>query len=300
MNDKKDQYAMQDPTKQYPMMDFPEQTQPEPGLDSKLDPRADHGETSYHGTGRLQGRKALITGADSGIGRAVAIAYAREGADVVITYLPGEETDAQDTMRFMKEAGHGVYGLAGDLTSEDFCKELVGFAADKMGSIDILVNNAGKQLYTPNIEDLSTDQLISTYTVNVFAMFWLSKAVLQYMPAGGAIINTASIQAYQPSPGLLDYAGTKAAIVNFTHGLGIQLAPRGIRVNAVAPGPIWTPLQPSYGQPQEKIKTFGQKTPLGRAGQPAECAPLYVFLASQESSYVIGEVMGVTGGQHLP
>ena len=248
----------------------------------------------------MQGRKALITGADSGIGRAVAIAYAREGADVVITYLPSEETDAQDTMRFMKEAGHGVYGLAGDLTLEDFCKELVGFAADKMGSIDILVNNAGKQLYTPNIEDLSTDQLISTYTVNVFAMFWLSKAVLQYMPAGGAIINTASIQAYQPSPGLLDYAGTKAAIVNFTHGLGIQLAPRGIRVNAVAPGPIWSPLQPSYGQPQEKIKTFGQKTPLGRAGQPAECAPLYVFLASQESSYVIGEVMGVTGGQHLP
>lgn len=295
----KDQYAMQDPTKQYPMMDIPEQTQPEPGLDSKLDPRADHGEKSYRGTGRLQGRKAVITGADSGIGRAVAIAYAREGADVVITYLPNEDTDARDTMAIMKEAGNNVYGLAGDLTSEDFCKELINFAAEKMGSIDILVNNAGKQIYVPNIEDMSTEQLISTYTVNIFAMFWLSKAVLAHMPAGGTIINTASIQAYQPSPGLLDYASTKAAIVNFTHGLGIQLAPRGIRVNAVAPGPIWTPLQPSYGQPQEKIKTFGQKTPLGRAGQPAECAPAYVFLASQESSYTTAEVIGVTGGQHL-
>lgn len=295
-----DQHAMQDPTKQYPMMEIPEQIQPEPGLDSKLDPRADHGETTYRGSGRLTGRKAIITGADSGIGRAVAIAYAREGADVVITYLPSEETDAQDTMRIMKEAGHDAYGLAGDLTSEKFCQELVDFAAEKMQSIDILVNNAGKQVYVPNIEDLSTDQFVSTFTVNIFAMFWLSKAVLAHMPAGGVIINTASIQAYQPSPGLLDYASTKAAIVNFTHGLGIQLAPRGIRVNAVAPGPIWTPLQPSYGQPQEKIKTFGQKTPIGRPGQPAECAPAYVFLASQESSYTTGEVIGVTGGQHLP
>lgn len=298
--DGKDQYEMQDPTKQYPADDFPMQTQPEPGLDSKLDPRADHGEKSYRGTGRLKGRKAVITGADSGIGRAVAIAYAREGADVVITYLPSEETDAQDTMRIMKEAGYEVYGLAGDLSSEDFCKELINFAANKMGSIDILVNNAGKQIYVENIQDITTEQLTSTYAVNIFAMFWLSKAVLAHMPAGGVIINTTSIQAYQPSPGLLDYASTKAAIANFTHGLGIQLAPKGIRVNAVAPGPIWTPLQPSYGQPQEKIKTFGQKTPLGRAGQPAECAPVYVFLASQESSYITAEVIGVTGGQHLP
>lgn len=296
----KDQYEMQDPTKQYPADDFPMQTQPEPGLDSKLDPRADHGEKSYRGTGRLKGRKAVITGADSGIGRAVAIAYAREGADVVITYLPSEETDARDTMQIMKEVGHEVYGLAGDLSSEDFCKELINFAANKMGSIDILVNNAGKQIYVESIEDITTEQLTSTYAVNIFAMFWLSKAVLAHMPAGGVIINTTSIQAYQPSPGLLDYASTKAAIANFTHGLGIQLAPKGIRVNAVAPGPIWTPLQPSYGQPQEKIKTFGQKTPLGRAGQPAECAPVYVFLASQESSYITAEVIGVTGGQHLP
>jgi hypothetical protein len=218
----------------------------------------------------------------------------------VITYLPSEETDAKDAMRIMKEAGHNVYGLAGDLTSEDFCKELISFGADKMGSIDILVNNAGKQVYVPNIEDLSTDQLVSTFTVNIFAMFWLSKEVLAHMPPGGTIINTASIQAYQPSPGLLDYASTKAAIVNFTHGLGKQLAPRGIRVNAVAPGPIWTPLQPSHGQPQEKLVQFGQNTPMGRPGQPAECAPAYVFLASQESSYTTGEVIGVTGGQHLP
>lgn len=296
----KDQYVMQDPTKQYPADDFPEQIQPEPGLDSKLDPRADHGEKTYRGTGRLKGRKAVITGADSGIGRAVAIAYAREGADVVITYLPSEETDAQDAISIMKEAGGNAYGLAGDLSSEDFCNELISFAVEKMGSIDILVNNAGKQIYVENIEDISTEQLTSTFAVNVFAMFWLSKAILAHMPAGGVIINTTSIQAYQPSPGLLDYASTKAAIANFTHGLGIQLAPKGIRVNAVAPGPIWTPLQPSYGQPQEKIKTFGQKTPLGRAGQPAECAPAYVFLATQESSYITGEVIGVTGGQHLP
>lgn len=295
-----DQYAMQDPTKQYPVLDIPEQTQPEPGLDAKLQPAADHGQKTYRGTGRLQGRKALITGGDSGIGRAVAIAYAREGADVVISHLPAEEEDAQETIRIMKEAGHKALGLAGDISSEDFCKELIGYAAKELGSIDILVNNAGKQIFVPDINDLSTEQLTQTYAVNIFAMFWLSKAVLQHMPAGGAIINTASIQAYQPSPGLLDYASTKAAIVNFTHGLGGQLAPKGIRVNAVAPGPIWTPLQPSYGQPQEKLVKFGQNTPMGRPGQPAECAPAYVFLASQESSYITGEVIGVTGGHHLP
>lgn len=296
----KDQYAIQDPTKQYPVLDIPEQTQPEPGLDVELQPKADHGQDTYRGSGRLQGRKALITGGDSGIGRAVAIAYAREGADVVINYLPAEEEDAQETIRIMKEAGHTALGLAGDISSEDFCKELIGYAAKELGSIDILVNNAGKQIFIPDINDLSTEQLTQTYAVNIFAMFWLSKAVLQYMPAGGTIINTASIQAYQPSPGLLDYASTKAAIVNFTHGLGGQLAPKGIRVNAVAPGPIWTPLQPSYGQPQEKLVKFGQNTPMGRPGQPAECAPAYVFLASQESSYITGEVIGVTGGHHLP
>lgn len=297
---KTDQYTMQDPTKQYPVMDIPEQTQPEPGLDAKLEPKADHGEQTYRGTGRLQGRKALITGGDSGIGRAVAIAYAREGADVVINYLPSEEEDASETLRIMKEAGGQAFGLAGDISSEDFCKELVDYTVEQLGSIDVLVNNAGKQVYVPDIADLSTEQLEKTYATNIFAMFWLTKAALGHMPAGGSIINTASIQAYQPSPGLLDYASTKAAIVAFTHGLGAQLAEKGVRVNAVAPGPIWTPLQPSHGQPQEKITSFGQNTPMGRPGQPAECAPAYVFLASQESSYITSEVIGVTGGHHLP
>jgi NAD(P)-dependent dehydrogenase (short-subunit alcohol dehydrogenase family) len=299
MNDK-DQFVMQDPVKQYPVMDIPEQSQPEPGLDAELQPKADHGEASYRGTGRLQGRKALITGGDSGIGRAVAIAYAREGADVVINYLPSEEADAQETLRIMKEAGHTAVGLAGDISSEEFCEELIGYTVKELGGIDILVNNAGKQVYVPDIKHLSTEQLEKTYATNIFAMFWLSKGALEYMPAGATIINTASIQAYQPSPGLLDYASTKAAIVAFTHGLGGQLAAKGIRVNAVAPGPIWTPLQPSHGQPQEKLVKFGRNTPMGRPGQPAECAPAYVFLASQESSYITGEVIGVTGGHHLP
>lgn len=296
----KDQYEMQDPTEQYPVMDIPEQQQPEPGLDAKLKPKADHGQSTYKGLGRLKGRKALITGADSGIGRAVAIAFAREGADVALNYLPGEETDAQETARLCKEAGSKVATLPGDISSEDFCNELVEKAAQALGSIDILVNNAGKQVFVDSLEDLKSEQLENTFATNVFAMFWITKAALAHMPAGSSIINTTSIQAYQPSPGLLDYASTKAAIVAFTHGLAKQLGPKGIRVNAVAPGPIWTPLQPSHGQPMEKLVKFGQNTPLGRAGQPAELAPMYVFLASQESSFVTGEVMGVTGGNHLP
>lgn len=291
---------MQDPTKQYPVMDIPEQRQPEPGLDAKLRPKADHGQDSYEGHGRLKGRKALITGSDSGIGRAVAIAFAREGADIVLNYLPEEEEDAQETVRICERAGGTVAAFPGDISSEAFCKELVASTADALGTIDILINNAGKQIYVDSLEDLKTDQLEKTFATNVFALFWITKAALAHMPAGASIINTASIQAYQPSPGLLDYASTKAAIVAFTHGLAKQLGPKGIRVNAVAPGPIWTPLQPSYGQPMEKLTKFGQDTPLGRAGQPAELAPVYVFLASQESSYVTGEVMGVTGGNHLP
>jgi len=296
----KNQYEMQDPTKQYPVMDIPEQRQPEPGLDAKLRPKADHGQDSYEGHGRLKGRKALITGSDSGIGRAVAIAFAREGADIVLNYLPEEEEDAQETVRICERAGGTVAAFPGDISSEAFCKELVASTADALGTIDILINNAGKQIYVDSLEDLKTDQLEKTFATNVFALFWITKAALAHMPAGASIINTASIQAYQPSPGLLDYASTKAAIVAFTHGLAKQLGPKGIRVNAVAPGPIWTPLQPSYGQPMEKLTKFGQDTPLGRAGQPAELAPVYVFLASQESSYVTGEVMGVTGGNHLP
>jgi NAD(P)-dependent dehydrogenase (short-subunit alcohol dehydrogenase family) len=295
-----DQYMMQDPHTQYPKLDIPEQTQPEPGLDAKLQPKADHGEQTYRDSDRLKGRRALITGGDSGIGRAVAVAFAREGADVAINYLPSEEEDAQEVIKQIEASGRKAVAIPGDISDETFCQHLAQRAAEELGPIDILVNNAGKQVYVENIEDLPTEQLEKTFATNIFAMFWLTKAVLKRMPAGGSIINTASIQAYQPSPGLLDYACTKAAIVAFTHGLGGQLAQKGIRVNAVAPGPIWTPLQPSHGQPQEKIIKFGQATPLGRPGQPAELAPAYVFLASQESSYITAEVIGVTGGQHLP
>lgn len=294
------QHEMQDPTKQYPVLDIPPKTQPEPGLDAVLEPQADHGEKTYQGAGRLKGRKALITGGDSGIGRAVAIAYAREGASVVLSYLPAEEIDAKETMRLCQEAGGNVARYPGDISSEEFCYDLVEKASATLEGIDILVNNAGKQVYVESIEELATEQLKKTFETNIYAMFWLSKAVLKHMPKGGCIINTASIQAYQPSPGLLDYAATKAAIVAFTHGLAKQSAPKGIRVNAVAPGPIWTPLQPSYGQPVEKLTKFGRNTPLGRPGQPAEVAPTFVFLASQESSYITGEVIGVTGGHHLP
>jgi NAD(P)-dependent dehydrogenase (short-subunit alcohol dehydrogenase family) len=296
----KDQYQMQDPKEQYPVLNIPPKKQPEPGLDAELEPQADHGQETYKGLGRLKGRKALITGADSGIGRAVAIAYAREGADVALCYLPEEEIDAKETARLCEEAGQKAILLPGDISSEEFCKELVEEATKALDGINILVNNAGKQVYIESIEDLSTDQLRKTFETNIFSMFWLVKAALKHMPKGSAIINTASIQAYQPSEGLLDYASTKAAIVAFTHGLGKQLAPKGIRVNAVAPGPIWTPLQPSYGQPTEKLVKFGQNSPFGRPGQPAEVAPAFVFLASQESSYITGEVIGVTGGHHLP
>jgi NAD(P)-dependent dehydrogenase (short-subunit alcohol dehydrogenase family) len=295
-----DQHTMQDPVKQYPVMDIPEQRQNEPGLDAKLEPKADHGEKSYTGSGKLKGRKALITGGDSGIGRAVAIAYAREGADIAINYLPAEEEDAKETVRLIEEAGRKAVAIAGDISQEEFCKELVETVAKEFGSIEILVNNAGRQLSIESIDKLTTEQFTGTFATNVFGMFWITKATLEHMPKGGSIINTTSIQAYQPSEDLIDYAATKGAITNFTHGLGKQLAPKGIRVNAVAPGPIWTPLQPSYGQPMEKLTSFGQQAPLGRAGQPAELAPAYVFLASQESSYMVGEVIGVTGGQHLP
>lgn len=292
-----DQYTMQDPRQQYPKMDIPPQTQPEPGLDAKLQPKADHGAETYRGSGRLKGRKALITGGDSGIGRAVAIAFAREGADVTINYLPSEEEDAKNVVQEAGDSGQKITLCPGDISSEEFCNELVKSAVDAMGSIDILVNNAGKQVYVPDIEQLSTDQLVKTFQTNIFAMFWIVKAALPHMPAGSSIINTTSIQAFQPSPGLLDYASTKGAIMTFTMGLSQQLAPKGIRVNGVAPGPVWTPLQPSHGQPEQKLTQFGTSTPLGRAAQPAELASAYVFLASQESSYVVGEILGVTGGE---
>ncbi len=296
----KDQYAMQDPTKQYTKKDFPMQVQDEPGLTKDMQPKPDHGEETYQGLGRLKGRKALVTGADSGIGRATAIAFAREGADIVMNYLPEEEEDAKEVILLIEMAGQKAVACPGDISDESFCQKLVDTAVKELGSIDILANIAGKQVSKGSIGEISDDQFDQTFKTNVYALFWLCKFALPHMPAGSSIINTASIQSYQPSPELLDYATTKAAIIAFTKSLAKQVADKGIRVNAVAPGPVWTPLQPSHGQPEEDIPEFGQKTPLGRAGQPAEVAPAYVFLASQESSYITAEVIGVTGGQHLP
>ena len=300
MNDN-DQYTLQDPRQQYPQPNINEnQSQSEPGLNAKMQPPADHGEQTYRGSGRLKGRKALITGGDSGIGRAVAIAYAREGADVAISYLPEDEKDAQEVVKVLEATRQKVVCIPGDISNESFCKELVRTAVRQLDGLDILVNNAGKQVFVDELEDLSSEQFQKTFATNVFGMFWISKAAAPHMPAGATIINTTSIQSYQPSPGLLDYASTKGAITAFTKSLAKMLIEKGIRVNAVAPGPIWTPLQPSHGQPSEKLAEFGTNTPLGRAGQPAELAPAYVYLASQESSYVTAEVIGVTGGQHLP
>ncbi len=296
----KNQYAMQDPRTQYPQPKFSEQPQSAPGLSKDMDPKPDHGEDSYRGFGRLAGRKALITGADSGIGRAVAIAFAREGADIVLSYLQSEEADAREVVALIEKEGRRAVCVPGDIGSEPFCHALIERTVTELGGIDILVNNAGKQTAVKSIADLTTDQFEATLRTNIMAMFWLCKFAVPHMPPGAAIINSTSIQGYQPSPMLLDYACTKAAIANFTHSLAKQLAEKGIRVNGVAPGPVWTPLQPSGGQPQEKIPDLGSAVPLGRPGQPAELAPVYVLLASQESSYVTGEIYGVTGGNHLP
>lgn len=290
------QYTMQNPLTQYPQPEFPKQPQNPPGLAQDMQPRPDHGETSYKGFGRLAGRKALITGADSGIGRATAIAYAREGADILLNYLPEEEADAKEVVQLIEAEGRKAVCVPGDLKSEAFCNELIGKAKDALGGLDILVNVAGKQTAVEDIANLTTDQFDATYKTNVYALFWLCKAAIPHMPAGAAIINTTSIQAVQPSETLLDYAPTKAAITAFTKALAKQVISKGIRVNAVAPGPFWTPLQPSGGQPQEKIPSFGSETVFKRPGQPAELAPIYVILASQESSYVTGEVYGATGG----
>lgn len=292
-----DQYTFQDPRAQYPQPDIPaDQKQPEPGLDTRMEPLADHGEETYRGTGRLAGRKALITGADSGIGRAVAIAFAREGADVVLSYLPVEQDDMDEVLALLNETGQRIVALPGDISNEPFCRELIDATIRELGGLDLLVNNAGKQVYVPDIADLPTQQIEKTFAVNVFATMWLSKHALPHLPPGSSIINTTSIQAYHPSPGLLDYAATKAAIVNFTKGLASQAAEKGVRVNAVAPGPVWTPLQPSHGQPPEKLAHFGEDTLWKRTAQPAELAPTYVYLASQESAFVTSEVIGVTGG----
>ncbi len=296
----KTQFEMQNPLTQYPQPKFPEQEQPAPGLAQDMDPKPDHGEESYQGFGRLKGRKALITGGDSGIGRATAIAFAREGADIVLNYLPSEEKDADEVAALVKEAGRKGVKLPGDISNEDFCLQLVAETVKELGGLDIVVNVAGKQHAIENIEDLTTEQFDQTFKTNVYAMFWICKAAIPHLPPGATIVNTASIQAYQPSPLLLDYASTKAAIVAFTKALAKQVISKGIRVNAVAPGPVWTPLQTSGGQPPEKAPEIGAKVPMKRPGQPAELAPIYVLLASQESSYVTGEVYGVTGGNPLP
>ncbi|QQS02228.1 MAG: SDR family oxidoreductase [Austwickia sp.] len=295
-----DQLVMQDPVKRYPKITPPEEALPGTGLDSEMTPKADLGEKSYRGTGRLVGRKALITGGDSGIGAATAIAFAREGADVVITYLEQEESDAQDVAEVIRAEGRTVVTVAGDLRDKGFAKTLVDTTIKELGGLDILVNNGGKQVAVESFDDIDDEQLEATYDVNILAMFRLVRAALPHLQPGATIINTTSIQAYQPSPTLIDYASTKAAINNFTKGLAEALAEKGIRVNAVAPGPIWTPLQPSGGQLPEDLPKFGHKTALGRAGQPTELAPAYVFLASPESSYVVGATIHVNGGMPTP
>lgn len=294
------QLSLDNPVTRHPKISPPKQDQPEPGLDAKLEPTADHGETSYVGTGRLKGRKALITGGDSGIGAAVAIAFAREGADVAIAYLPAEAEDAAKIISLIEAEGRLGIGLPGDLLDEDYRNSLADMVAEKLGGLDILVNNAGKQIAIEKLEDLSDKQVMETFQINILAMYTITRAALKHLPDGASIINTTSVQAYDPSPTLLDYASTKAAINAFTKGLAVQLAPRGIRVNGVAPGPIWTPLQVSDGQPKDKLPKFGHNVPLGRAGQPVELAPAYVFLASAESSYVVGETLNVNGGKSTP
>ncbi|WP_245864707.1 SDR family oxidoreductase [Paenibacillus donghaensis] len=292
---------MQDPTKQYRKAgpDF-EQQQPPPGIEQKMTPKPDAGQETYVGTGRLAGRKAIVTGADSGIGRAVAIAYAREGADVVLAYLPEEQKDAQEVVKLVQEAGRKAIAMPGDLKDENYCEQLVAAAVEQLGGVDILANIAGMQQFVPEIAELTTEQFDDTFKTNVYSLFWLCKAAVKQMKPGSAIINTSSIQAYQPSPILLDYATTKAAINTFSKSLAQQVASKGICVNVVAPGPVWTPLQISGGQPQDVLKEFGAKTPLGRPGQPAEMAPAYVFLASQESSYISGETLNANGGMPTP
>ncbi len=280
----------------FPAPPFPHQKQPFPGLAGKMQPRPDHGEESYQGSGRLNGKRVLITGGDSGIGRAVAIAYAREGADVAINYLPDEEEDAREVVALIKQAGRQAVALPGDIRDESFCQQLANQAAESLGGLDILVNNAGRQQFCESIENLTTEAFDATFKTNVYALFWITKAAIPHLQTGSVIINTSSVQAYEPSEILLDYAQTKAAIVAFTKSLAKQLASKGIRVNAVAPGPYWTALQCCGGQPQEKIEQFGANAPLGRPGQPVEIAPLYVTLASAENSYTSGQVWCSDGG----
>ncbi|OCG10096.1 NAD(P)-dependent oxidoreductase [Gilliamella sp. App6-5] len=278
---------------------FPKQKQEAPALQCEMNPLPDCGEKSYQGHNRLEGRKVLVTGGDSGIGRAAAIAYAKEGADVAINYLSVEQKDAEEVAKVIQAAGRKAVLIPGDLSDEAFCKKLVDEAYHKLGGLDNLTLVAGKQTAVEDIMELTTEQIKKTFEINVFSLFWITKAALGYLKPGSTIITTSSVQAYQPSGNLLDYAATKTAIIAFTRGLAKQLAPKGIRVNSVAPGPVWTPLQICGGQPSDVIPEFGQQTPLQRAGQPVELAGVYVHLASEESSYTTGETYGVTGGMHI-
>jgi hypothetical protein len=295
------QHMQQDPRQQYPRPEYPEQDQrhQHPGFEGEMQPEPDYGYDTYRGYGRLEGKKAIITGGDSGIGRAVALAFAREGADVLISYLSEEEPDALETARVVEEAGKRAIKAPGDISEESQCQAVVQRAVDEFGQIDVLVNNAAHQMTVSGIADVDSELLDRTFKTNIYAMFWLVKEALPYMPEGGSIINVASIQAYQPSPTLLPYSSTKGAIVTFTKGLAQEIVQYGLRANTVAPGPVWTPIIPA-SMPGDTVSQFGGTSPMGRPAQPAELAPAFVFLASQESSFVNGETLGVTGGQPLP
>ena len=286
--------TLQNPLTKYPTPPYSDEKQPVPGSEAAMKPIADHGETSYRGSGKLTGRKALITGGDSGIGRAVAIAFAREGADVLISYL-NEDEDARETARYVEEAGRKAVLMPGDICDESHCQHLVQRAVAELGGLDILVNNAAYQMAHESLQEISSEELDRTFRTNIFAMFHLCKAAEEHLKPGSTVVNTTSVNAYKPSPILLAYAATKAAIQNFTANLGQVWAEKGIRVNCVAPGPVWTPLIPST-MPPEKVKTFGGDVPLKRAGQPAELAAIYVLLASEDSSYMTGSTVQVTGG----
>jgi NAD(P)-dependent dehydrogenase (short-subunit alcohol dehydrogenase family) len=290
----------EDPITKYPKPPFKSQSQPWPGLAGKMDPKPDHGEKSYKGSGRLKGRKALITGGDSGIGRAAAIAYAREGADVAINYYPTEEPDAQEVVALIRAEGRKAIAIPGDLREESFCKKLVDEAIRGLGGLDIIVNNAARQQAKQSIEDITTEEFDSTMKTNIYAPFWIIRAALPSLKPGSVIIGTTSEQAYDPSADLYDYAQTKAATMNYVKSLAKQLGPKGIRVNGVAPGPIWTPLQVSGGATQEKLVKFGSDTALGRPGQPAELASIYVQLAADDASFTTGNIYGAGGGKGQP
>jgi NAD(P)-dependent dehydrogenase (short-subunit alcohol dehydrogenase family) len=297
---RENQLKLTDPRNKYAKPPFKKQSQPFPGLAAKMTPVPDHGEKSYIGSGRLSGRKALITGGDSGIGRAAAIAYAREGADVAINYLPAEEEDARQVIDLIRKEGRKAIAIPGDIRSEDFCRQLVNQAVQQLGGLDILINNAGHQKAYPSILDISTDDFDWTMKTNIYAPFWITKAALPHLKPGSSIIGLSSVQAYDPSADLYDYAQTKAATTNYVKSLAKQLGPKGIRVNGVAPGPVWTPLQVSGGQTQDSLEKFGGDTPLGRPGQPAELASIFVQLAADDASFATGQIYGAAGGNGQP